>query len=287
MRHGHAFRADRPEHRPGIMSCDALPMTVAQARMALRATLTRAMPRLGLTNAAVDALARHADITAWAHDETICTAGDASDIVGFVVSGGVKVRCRGERGAPVVVQLVPPGQFFRLASPTDASGPRGFEAVAHVPSVVASVSTAVMTDVVGAMPPGSALRMMAYTWRGLSRHLFDACRLLTMSLRERLMLQLEALARDFGRPHPGGVVIDVPLTHADLAALAVGTRANVTRAVAGLREAGRVAVVGGRFVVCTGPTRDCAASAPAGAAPGTPARRDTRCSAVARGASPT
>jgi CRP-like cAMP-binding protein len=263
------------------------PLTIPQARTSLRATLTRVMPRLGLTTTAVETLAARAEITTWLAGRTICTAGDAADIVGFVVSGAVKVRCRGDRGAHVVVQLVPPGQFFRLASPADTRGARGFEAVAHVPSVVASVSTAVMTDVVGGMPPGSALQMMAYTWRGLSRHLFDACRLLTMSLSDRLQLQLEALARDYGRPHPAGVMIDVPLTHADLAALAVGTRANVTRALALLRKAGRVVVVDGRFAVRAVATRDSAASSPAGAAPGTPAPRDTRRPAAARGASPT
>jgi CRP-like cAMP-binding protein len=161
----------------------------------------------------------------------------------------VKVTCQGDRGAPVVMQLVPPGRFFHLAPPESASRATAFQAIAHVPSVVASFGAAVMTDVVGDMPPGCAVQMMAYGWRGLSRHLFDTCRLLTMPLRDCVLDQLKTLARDFGRPHPSGVKIDLPLTHADLAALAVGTRANVTRAVAALRAAGRVSVVDGRFVV--------------------------------------
>ena len=90
---------------------------------------------------------------------------------------------------------------------------------------------------------------MAYSWRGLSRQLVDASRLLTMSLRDRVLGQIQTLARDFGRPHPSGIVIDLPLTHADIAALAVGTGANVTRAVVALRAEGRVSMEGGRFVM--------------------------------------
>jgi CRP/FNR family transcriptional regulator len=249
---------------------------LAQARAALRAMLSRYAPRLGLTAAAVAALVDRAEITAWTADRTICAAGDAADVVGFVVSGVVKVMCQGDRRAPVVVQFVPPGQFFRLAWPADAPREHGFEAVAHVPSVVASVSTAVMTDVVGAMPPGCALQMMAYSWRGLSRHLYDKCRLLTMPLRDRLLHELQALARDFGREHPAGVVIEVPLTHGDLAGLAVGTRANVTRAVAALRGAGRLAVVGGRFVLLADPRLRLVSASSSCTAPASRPRRFCR-----------
>src|SRR5207247_4409876 len=78
------------------------------------------------------------------------------------------------------------------------------------------------------------------------------CLLLTMPLRERVLLELVELARLFGRPHEAGTLIDLALRHADLADLVGGARANVSRAVAQLRHAGRIDVVGGRFVLPAG-----------------------------------
>jgi hypothetical protein len=45
------------------------------------------------------------------------------------------------------------------------------------------------------------------------------------------------------------VCIDLPLSHADLAALVGAARANVTRAVVALRASGHLLRVPGRFVL--------------------------------------
>ena len=60
---------------------------------------------------------------------------------------------------------------------------------------------------------------------------------------------LTTLARDFGYRHPEGLRIELRLTHRDLAGAAVGSRANVTRALDDLRAAGLVFVEQHRLVV--------------------------------------
>ena len=55
---------------------------------------------------------------------------------------------------------------------------------------------------------------------------------------------LELLAERFGKPHPQGALIDLRITHHQLAAAAGCTRASVTRLIGKLRAAGVLTVVG-------------------------------------------
>lgn len=217
---------------------------------ALRATLDRNTPRPGFSRQAADALVTKASISNWEAGEYISTADDGRELIGFVVDGIVKIVCRGTQGARMVIQFVPPGRFFRLGWPFEPFRRRRIQAMAHVSSVVASVRPDAMVDVVAHLPPMQVLQLMAYSWRGLSRHLLERSRLITMPLRDRVLHGLRMLARDFGRVREGGLLVDLPLTHADLAEFVAGSRAHVSRCLLELQRARRIAVAGGRFVVC-------------------------------------
>jgi CRP-like cAMP-binding protein len=81
---------------------------------------------------------------------------------------------------------------------------------------------------------------VSFSWRVLSRLLYDKCSLLGLGLEERLIHELAVLARDFGRDTRDGVLIDLPLTHADLAEFALASRANIARAMKRLEREGLV-----------------------------------------------
>jgi len=222
---------------------------ITPAQPTLRARLTRHAGRLGLTVSAIESIVAQSQVTHWKAGQQIFAPEDAHDLASFLVAGAVKVICPGRRRFPVLVQIVRPGQFFGLASLFDRPRLRQFGAVAHVPALVAMMSQEVITNVFASLPPGNALQLMAYSWRALSHLLYEKCLLLTMPLRERLLHELEMLAHDFGEPHESGTLIDLPLTHADLAQLVVGSRAKVSRSVADLRRSGEIAIVGRRLVL--------------------------------------
>jgi len=222
---------------------------ITPAKATLRALLTRHAGRLGLTVSAIESIVAQSQVTHWKAGQQIFAPEDAHDLASFLVAGAVKVICPGRRRFPVLVQIVRPGQIFGLASLFDRPRLRQFGAVAHVPALVAMMSQEVITNVFAGLPPGNALQLMAYSWRALSRLLYEKCLLLTMPLRERLLHELEMLAHDFGEPHESGTLIDLPLTHADLAQLVVGSRAKVSRSVADLRRSGEIAIVGRRLVL--------------------------------------
>lgn len=62
-------------------------------------------------------------------------------------------------------------------------------------------------------------------------------------MEQRVLGILGLLAEPFGRPHPGGLLIDVRLTHVQLASAVGGTRATVTRLINQLRRRGELSVV--------------------------------------------
>jgi CRP-like cAMP-binding protein len=220
------------------------------AKSALRGLLCRDAERLGLTTSAIEALVAHSQMTCWRSGQTIFGTGDASGLVSFLVAGIVKVVCPGRRSVPMVVQFVRPGRFITTGGLLDRRArERRFGAVAHTSALVAMVSQEVVTEVIAALPPDRALHLSSYGWRAFSHLLHEKCLLLTMPLHDRLTHVLRVLARDFGRPSADGVLIDLPLTHRDLAQLAVGTRANVSRCVEKLLRQGRLTVVERRLVL--------------------------------------
>src|SRR2546425_9753741 len=110
------------------------------AKATLRALLSQHATRLGLTASAIDVIVARSQITHWRADQQIFAADDAHDLVNFLVSGAVKVLCPGRRGVPVLVQIVPPGPVFGLASLFDRPGRRQFSAGGPAPARGARVS---------------------------------------------------------------------------------------------------------------------------------------------------
>jgi len=234
---------------PARAAKTAITAAEAPSKVTLRALLTREAPRIGLTAAAIDQIVRQSQITYWRAGQEIFSQGEAHDLVNFLVAGAVRVVCQGFHRAPVVVQIVRPAHFFGLGSLFDSPGPRLFGAIAHVDSVVAVMSQEALNGVMAALPPGRVLQLMAYSWRVLSRLLYEKCLQLTMPLRDRIVHELSILAHDFGERREDGILIDVPVTQGDLAELVVASRANVSRSIVALRRAGLLELVGRRILL--------------------------------------
>jgi CRP/FNR family transcriptional regulator len=226
--------------------------TNGEARERLRQLLHHHARRFGLPTTAVDTLARTAILERWSAGDEIVPRDDGHDLVMLLVVGSVKVVCSGPRGAKIVVSFAAPGQFVATGWLFEGRPARpDFRVLAHdeLGSVVAVWSQAVLTDVVAALSPLQALQLMSYGWRAVSSLVGEKCDLLGLSLRDRVLLALVTLARDFGVPHPLGVLVDLRLTHAEVASMAVGSRANVTRAIDEMRSQGLLASERHRLVV--------------------------------------
>ena len=218
-------------------------------KVQFRSLLTETGRRMGLSASAVDELVRRAQVGRWRKNQHIFDTDDTTDLLNFLVSGAVKVTCPTGEGT-VCVQMVRPGQFFGLNWYAEHDQPRVFVATAFTDSVVAMVTSETMARGIADAPPSTVLKTFAYSWRALSGLLYEKCCLLGLGLSDRLLHELGVLARDFGRPAPrGGVVIDLAVTHAELAEFAIASRANVARAMKNLEREGLVGRDGRRIVL--------------------------------------
>ncbi len=213
-----------------------------------RSLLLDAGRRMGLTTSAVDQLVRSAQLGHWSKGQSIFSPEDTADFVNFLVSGVVKVSCPSGTGT-VCVQLIRPGQFFGLNWYADQGQPRLFSASAFTDSTVAIITNEMMADLVSDSPAPGVLQIVSFSWRVLSRLLYDKCSLLGLRMEERLIHELAVLARDFGRDIHPGILIDLPLTHADLAEFAIASRANVARVMKRLEREGLVDKEGRKVVL--------------------------------------
>ncbi len=215
----------------------------------LRSLLGETGRRMGLAAPTVEELVRRAQLGRWRKGQHIFDADDTSDLVNFLVSGAVKVTCPTGEGT-VCVQMIRPGQFFGLNWYADRGQPRLFVATAFTDSVVAMVTSETMARGIADAPAGAILQTFAYSWRALSRLLYEKCCLLALTLQDRLLHEIGILARDFGEPRAdGSVAITLALTHADLAEFALASRSNVARAMKRLERDGLVARDGRRIVL--------------------------------------
>jgi CRP-like cAMP-binding protein len=219
------------------------------ARQTLRSLLAR-NPSLGLSACALEAVVCRTEFVSWRPGQEV-TSDDEVDSVRIVVGGIVKIVCESVRGAPVTVELVGPGGFVHLVTgPSD--GVWHVRAVAHTPALVGILADSTWREVACHLRVEEGLRLAACAWQTLSRRLYEKCALLSLPIRGRVLHELRVLAHEFGSPHPAGICIDVPLSHADLASLVGAARANVTRAVGALRADGLLAHTAGRLVLTGG-----------------------------------
>jgi len=223
-----------------------------QVRERLRQLLVLRARTLGLTPAAIDLLIATAVLERSASGDEIVTAENGSQRVGFVVVGAAKVACETPRGKRIGVCFVPPGRFIGAGWPGDEHAARpDFRVLAHDPlgTIVALWTPRNIVEVLATLTPQHAMQFVTESWRASTEVLRQKCHLLGYCLRDRVLAVLTTLAHDFGRPHPDGLRIELRLTHLDLAGAAVGSRANVTRALEELRAESLVAVEQHRLIV--------------------------------------
>ena len=223
--------------------------TNGEVRERLRQLVVQHARRLGLGPGAADLLTRAAMLERWGVREVIHDAAGVEAAARLVIAGTVTLVCTPPRGKPVGVAVVPPGRFLPATAWPGASVLPLQAIVRDRLGTIVATWSADALDAVLATMPGAAVRPFVAEMVGDAGRAVEACRLLGLGLRDRVLSVLTTLARDFGVRHPAGVLIDLRLTHAELAALAGGSRANVTRALDDLRTSALVLVDDLRFVV--------------------------------------
>jgi CRP-like cAMP-binding protein len=151
-------------------------------------------------------------------------------VVGEILDGVVSLSAVHEDGAEALTALLGPGDFL-LPHPRDDCH---LAATAHtdVRLVSRALAEAVQGSEFGANLLSRLLR--AEAWAAMQAHPF---------IERRITGILHLLSEQFGTETLAGCLIDVRLTHAQLAAAVGSTRATVSRVIGALVRRGEVAVI--------------------------------------------
>ncbi|MGW9071766.1 Crp/Fnr family transcriptional regulator [Streptomyces yangpuensis] len=171
--------------------------------------------------------------------ETLIREGGPETTALLITAGCVKVFGGAEDGATVLLALRVHGEIVGEISALDGQ-PRSATVVAVRPTATRVLTSAAFRSFLRESPTAAEVvqRSVAGKLRGATRHRINSS---SGTATVRLARTLDNLVRSYARAVPEGLRIDVPLSHADLAALAGISDASVQRALRSLRAAGAVA----------------------------------------------
>ncbi len=214
-----------------------------------RLPMLEGVPRTVIEDLACSAQARRVS-----RGTVLWSPGDAADTVCFVRSG-VVVTTRSMGDHDVTLDYLGRGELIGLGG-----GVRGGEARMHEDGTLLSMSRAAFDAWLGRHPDLAPVFLDCASAEG--RRLAERLALVSMhGAKSRLALLLLDLAARFGVRDSRGVIVDVRLTHRELAALIGATRETVSVAIVDLRSAALIATESRRVVLLDPPGLEAVAGA--------------------------
>ena len=201
---------------------------------------------LGLTEEDSRKVIRHIVEKKYPRGTTIFRKNDPVDSLYVLKEGVVKLVARSKTGAGTILYMVRPTEIFGELLLTEARRP--FNALAVTDVLAGFLSRVHLLELLASVP-----RFRMNFIRILSRRLAHVEKGVTefshARSRERLARILIRMCIEHGEEIPGGVLLRLPLTHADLADMIGTTRETVTNQLRRFSRLGFVGFRGHRLVV--------------------------------------
>ncbi|PWB63088.1 MAG: hypothetical protein C3F14_08820 [Deltaproteobacteria bacterium] len=207
----------------------------------------------GLTSGDLRKVGEQVEERRYPRGATIFRRNDPSDSLFALEEGLVKLVARSPNGAGTILYLLRPADIFgELLFSEDK---RPFDAVAVTDVLAAVLSRKRFAGILSSIPAVALnfirilSRRLVHVEKGVSEfsHTWSYHRL------AKVLLQL---CEEYGEGTPGGVLIRLPLTHADLAEMIGTTRETVTNQMNRFKRMGLVAARGRRLVIDRGRLAD-------------------------------
>jgi CRP/FNR family transcriptional regulator len=179
--------------------------------------------------------------------------GDAAHFVYLVKRGMVRIARRTSDDKDIMIAILGPGSIFGEEVV--------FSSVERTTIAVCTTETllcmARAEHVYGLLTrfPQLAVNVAKYLKEQRDNALDVAEDLAFLSVPERLLRLFDRLAREYGKAVSDGVLLDIRLTHADLASLIGSTRETISVQLAQLAQDGRIRLDGRSIVILAPPAR--------------------------------
>lgn len=177
----------------------------------------------------------------------IFTKGDGGTSMMAVLAGRVRVSSFSADGREVTLNVIGSGEIFGEIALLDGK-PRSADATALEDSALMVVERKNFLPFL-LRNPQLMERMLVVLCERLRRTSMALEELALFDLPVRLARLLTKLSRDYGRPVPDGMRIDMKLSQRDLATLVASSRETVNKQLRGWREQGVLDMVSGYIVV--------------------------------------
>jgi len=217
-------------------------MALSALEALAKSALLRGMPANSL-----ERLASAARRRTFRRGEVIFHEGDPGDALHVLSSGRVKVSITGESGHEAVFSILTPGDCFGELSLIDG-GERSATVEALEPVETVALRRADFMEVVRKDP--ETLDRLLVALSAKIRHISEVVGdLAFLDLEGRLAKRLLELAAEHGRSTDGEILIELPITQEDLAAMIGATRTSVNKLLGWYEDQGAIRHEGRQIVV--------------------------------------
>jgi CRP/FNR family transcriptional regulator, cyclic AMP receptor protein len=195
-----------------------------------------------LDPAALSSLAERAVERSYKKGQLLVYQGDSGDSVFVIVEGLVKVMVTSEEGEEMVLVTLRPSDTFGELSLVDG-GPRSASAEAVEATRVLIITRAILLELLEKHPSltDSLLRSLGSLARRLTEQAAD---LVFLDIHGRMAKLLASMADQRGKQTEEGIVLDLNLTQADLAAMVGGSRQSVNQTLRSFESRGYLHIEG-------------------------------------------
>ncbi len=179
--------------------------------------------------------------------ELLVRAGDIVQSIYYVKSGVIKQYSISDEGQELTLHMHKPGSNFYLAWLNGQSESYYyFEAMTRAEVIKAPVAE---LKVFISQHPGVLEEVNERVFRGIDQVLFRLETLAFGSATTKVAAALLLLAKRFGKTSAAGRVIELPLTHHELALFCALTRETVSMEMSNLKKQGAVDRINGQVVI--------------------------------------
>jgi CRP/FNR family transcriptional regulator len=177
-----------------------------------------------------DKLSRHHTLVTYAEGSTLILQDSPADLVLWTISGVVKVYCLAPNGNCVLVRLDGAGDVLGYPALVGPSGGmlQPFEAQALTRCTVAMVSRDTLMRAIESLDQATVIRLLEHfneSWSSVAHRLVS---FLGCSFRQRLEFTFRDLASKFGIEDERGLLLNLRLSHMDLAEMIGSSRPMAT-----------------------------------------------------------
>jgi CRP/FNR family transcriptional regulator, cyclic AMP receptor protein len=180
-------------------------------------------------------------MSAWAFErrERIYVRGQQSRDLYILLRGVARLKGLNKADEPVLTALISPGEMFGISAVLPETLHR-FECDAFTDCIVARIEPQRFVEVMLGAPLSDFQTVMGMLVSGLQELLTRYSMMLRLAVKDRLLTAFAELSSKFGTKHERGTLLNVPLTHQDLADLVGASRPIITLQLRDLERDGAI-----------------------------------------------